>query len=837
MNKANVKIHNHFDLFIEKNGMSKHVGHAENVVTDYFYKEFDSFLYGSISRSNNWIFYKYLCFGSGTAEPTTDVSRLESPLGYKAFIKDSVKYDEDDTYIILQGHIALNPEEFVGSIISEVGLQWDASTTSSCVVSHALIRDSQNNVITVTKKADETLKIYATVYIYPITMAGQNLPLFTELRKIYQQRVIENNGSRIADLYSSTTTFPTLALPEEALCGKKKCYNIQAQDEGNTFYLGNYLPAGGLSLLGNVARYDLYSASKPDSDPVILADLDGGCNCNITTTEESQGTSFNQTLSVDYCNGLDIYGFSSFYNSQQIAVGAFGLQDVTGAELGSGDGVKTSFDLPHVDCQNVSVLLNNTPATFTLKEENLDEQIPLINIQNLSMACERGAKYAAMFTEYQDGYIVPFSSYERDNNLILMCSYVHEVESALKHDYVELTIPWIVEQEISYVGINAICDVVSFPDDSAIILNYYSDIPRHQIFAYDKVTGTVGVSLRSESIGWMLPSQDGSCLFRHAIRDVENNKWFDGIECYSVTRTANALTLTLDSTTTPYSSPSKPVVISRQGSAYVNNYITLCTTPTTDSIETTTTIKKFRYNYGTKSFTQIDDSTLGYVQNENYAVQYSDETINQSTDAGVSKPIVIGTKNGNEIEWSDPIDLPTLPDNCYYKQILTVGDKDDVVGIMIEVKQVGSSGYVTFVSCLNFKLDSNDTYQVVNHKNEVMHALEYYHAGSVSTCVNFCWDTVTIADKTLRLSEASSYFRKAFIGSKMYISSNNYLNYSATGLNTINVVRKNKQRVVFNTPPAAGVAVTANYQLEYVPKDTNWIIQTDHKVTWGREGE
>src|SRR5690606_11283758 len=85
---------------------------------------------------------------------------LFNHLGTKAATTEDYKYAYPTSYRTRK--IVLNPEEYVGAEITEVGVAY--GSTSSNLVTHALIEDAAGNPISLVKTDTNVVTIYATIY-------------------------------------------------------------------------------------------------------------------------------------------------------------------------------------------------------------------------------------------------------------------------------------------------------------------------------------------------------------------------------------------------------------------------------------------------------------------------------------------------------------------------------------------------------------------------------------------------------------------------------------------------------------------------------------------------
>jgi hypothetical protein len=149
--KAGIGFHNRFDIEVrdKDTGEVKIKGQAENIVLDRAYTRL----------CNYSTYFVNICFGQGTGTLDPTRTTLFSSLGYKAAsTEETIKAFPVSKWT---RKITLNPEEYVGATITEVGI----SDTTNAINTHALITDAEGNPLSITKTDIDVVVIYATVFI------------------------------------------------------------------------------------------------------------------------------------------------------------------------------------------------------------------------------------------------------------------------------------------------------------------------------------------------------------------------------------------------------------------------------------------------------------------------------------------------------------------------------------------------------------------------------------------------------------------------------------------------------------------------------------------------
>jgi len=299
-----VKIHNRFDFYINDKpvayGESEYqAGMAENIVLDQMYTRL-------CARSS---YFVNIHFGTGTGTLSASRTSLFTHLGTKTAVNDAQSKALPTSW--WRQKIVLNPEEYVGSALSEVGIAFGSTSTN--LVTHALIRDMNGNPITLTKTALDVVTIYATVYV-TFSTSNANLQLCG----------MPNNNSLVNYLVGGTA-WPT-------------CY----------FYAGE-------------------NASAPDEgDYAVLSYALGTSSALSWTTDTANKKTHSNTyrFGVDYANGaikeIGLGGGNQanpFFRLVLPAAGLYAGLDIEGVPVGTGDGVLDAFALPSKDVDPTSLVV------------------------------------------------------------------------------------------------------------------------------------------------------------------------------------------------------------------------------------------------------------------------------------------------------------------------------------------------------------------------------------------------------------------------------------------------------------------------------------------------
>jgi len=307
--KQKVNIHNRFDVHIDNIETGEHrelVGY--NIILDQMWTR----LCGGSS------YFGYIHFGKGTGTPTPEGTSLFSHLGTKSAVTEEIiKALPVSSW---KRKIVLNPEEYVDETITEVGIAYGSSANN--LVTHAMLKDSEGNAISITKSDTDVVTIFATVFI----------------------------------------TFVN-AIPELKLIGMP-----------NNNRLINYL-TGGSAPTGSFGLSTIENPySKLGTSATVTWTSDISNRKRKTNTPRFGITSGNGNVKY-----LD---FANLFSLKLPAPGIFSGQPYTGVNVGSGDGVKKSFILPSANIRQSSLVIKKNGLTVSDYIINIKNQESKSRIAN-----------------------------------------------------------------------------------------------------------------------------------------------------------------------------------------------------------------------------------------------------------------------------------------------------------------------------------------------------------------------------------------------------------------------------------------------------------------------
>lgn len=150
-------IHNRFDIVVRDaaTGNVKREYQAENIILNQFWPKF---------ISSSCSIFSHIHIGGGTAQPIASDTTLTSLIIGRAattILLDNSKIFPD-SQISLKKSIRIQDTEYIGTTISEVGIAY--GTTGNNLMTKALVKDMNGNVVSIVKGDGEIIDIFATLY-------------------------------------------------------------------------------------------------------------------------------------------------------------------------------------------------------------------------------------------------------------------------------------------------------------------------------------------------------------------------------------------------------------------------------------------------------------------------------------------------------------------------------------------------------------------------------------------------------------------------------------------------------------------------------------------------
>ena len=305
---------------------------------------------------NTTTYFSTIHFGRGAGTPTPDRNSLFDRIGSKsAETEETIRAFPTSSWT---RQIRLMPEEFVGETLTEVGIGFGSGATE--VVTHAMIKDAEGNPLSLTKTSIDVVTIYATVFVTFMS------------------------GSSEIDFYTDTDN-------------KLMMYLTGTSFSNPELFLGDF---GGSTMYNGIGYY---------KGTFVLNRINDVANRKIT---------FSNRIGIDNHN-FDIRELfllnilrvnlqeSSIWNGQVIS-----------ENIGVGDGVTTTFELPWYDLENLELSLDgqvtSNYTTANLGWENKE-------LHPFAMLADAGVivtgappMYKGMFTGIVEEW--PFEDFEIEVN-------------------------------------------------------------------------------------------------------------------------------------------------------------------------------------------------------------------------------------------------------------------------------------------------------------------------------------------------------------------------------------------------------------------------------------
>ena len=315
-----VNLHNRFDIEVINSitGEVKQKAEAYNIVLDQMYTR----LCGGSS------YFVNIHFGTGTGTLSPSRTSLFTHLGTKAAANEElIKAIPVSSW---KRKIVLNPEEFVGSTITEVGIAFGATNTN--LVTHAMLKDAEGNPISITKTDTDVINIYATVFV-----------TFAERTELFYASMPDSNT------------------------------------------LVNYLIGGGTAPTGSFGLNEIRGPhARLGSTATVTWTSD---------TANKQRKTNVQRFSISTGNGhVKTLDFTNVFDLKLPATGIFSGQAYSGVPIGTGDGTIVEWSLPSANIRqdSIAIKINGASTSAYTKNEKFVYSVKRNNPAVLPIGTGRG---------------------------------------------------------------------------------------------------------------------------------------------------------------------------------------------------------------------------------------------------------------------------------------------------------------------------------------------------------------------------------------------------------------------------------------------------------------
>jgi hypothetical protein len=788
---AKTKIHNHFDFYSVKvdSNDEKHVGHAENVVLDRFY----SWLWGAIncSRASGMNCISSIALGTGTTTPSTANSDLTAPCFCADASRTNKGYNSTYGYWEYEYTYELQPTDQVGVHLSEVGLATYHNTTGF-TVTKALITDNNGNPIALVKAADEKLIIKATIYIYdPVYSVPANRPAHALM-----PQWMENWGRY---QYYSDTPKADWATPIHCIIS----------GEIFTGWTGNYNSSHHYTFLASGGKFKGLSDVCCELREITSARF--GCSSDTyLTTSDTYRSPATYTLNANKFNNndsrytMDIYkiGFGvgeSSISSSVFHMSCANLPDtvVSGLTLGTADGVKDTWYVPHEDAKNLTC----SAGTFNVVTERISEAVPVINNSALAVyygvgngVYDNGDNTYSMQSELIR-YLNGCAHFCRWDNGAKYLYGVYYYKDATSGEYrsipVRINIPTLTTDYSCNV------EVFALPDNSGLLIyahaNTNGSFMKSYVVSFDYTTGVAGAVLYT-STNRVKFSQDMNYLL-YASRD----NGYNVVHVQSLVRTSSAITAT-ESFSQQFETTSYLGYLVSCGTSYIKDGLVKLAR----YVSTNCDNYLLKIDYVAKTITKVLHT--GYNPNcvsTNYACALVSNVLTVYSIANeVATAIYTQDLTGTAVSTA-PLVVTSLietQDRIYVIFGLNTNRSNTSQLVIILAKDINNSWY-----------NMND----IHLYEPSMGGYDFYDD------IGVIHSEFTIGDYVIALNAMECPGK-----------GNNTYNTGQVGTSYCNsmaipcIRRQAKIGLKFATPPASGTSIVVGYTLDYLPKDGNWILAT-----------
>lgn len=310
------RIHNRFEIEVRdaRTGEIKQRGQAENIILNRMYERLCNF--------NSY--FNYIHFGKGEGALDTSRNILFDELGYKQAVTEEIIKDFPISRWVRK--IVLNPEEYVGESITEVGISdtYSSSKSSSYINTHALIKDAEGNLLNILKTDTDVVVIYATVFI----------ELQNRSENIYFTNLPNNNA------------------------------------------LLNYL-CGGSAPSGDIEIGRSWHKGTWSTDSKIISKAS-----TKTINAADRKIVYYVRFGVDEGNdGISEIGLKNIFSCKLPETGVFTQNNIINRQIGVGDGVQDTFNIPDKRISDLTIKTDNAISSDYAHSKELSINY---NIQSLT---------------------------------------------------------------------------------------------------------------------------------------------------------------------------------------------------------------------------------------------------------------------------------------------------------------------------------------------------------------------------------------------------------------------------------------------------------------------
>jgi hypothetical protein len=516
---------------------------------------------------------------------------------------------------------------------------------------------------------------------------------------------------------------------------------------------------------------------------------------NTTEGNVTPGTSKPVTADI-YQIGYHTRDSSGEYHASCYPIGDIPITNVT---LGTGDGTKDKFYIPHENASNITCSVTG----YTIEETQVSEVTPLYQYDAVGDIFNKkrndyygGAVYTTKgeWIPYKQGYF--HGNLWMQSEHMLYGIYIY-YDSATQQYYCNperINCPNLTMESdplALWIAPDKSCVTVIMADSSA-----NPSYLKSYIIDYDYTTGTFGNILYTSTTRPMF-TQDMTRLVE--VKGIGSNSFFS-ICVSTFVRTNSAITPTLEFTVNT-AVTNGSAKCSPQGKSYIMDGIVKVSGGT---------CKTYKLDIPNKTgailqYTGFDSGLC----TPNYAASFASNILTiYNVVGGVATQVY--TKDCSDTQFvSKSLVIKSLVEynNRLYVMFAYAGQYSYGTAMIILAKDTDGNWYIVNEQTYGYATPTDGKQSSV---------------GGLTVSEMVINNTYTVVDNAVDFESGTS-------GGGSYTSAQ-----YRSSLDAPCIRRKKGIRLKFATPPASGTAVVVGYHLDYFPKDTNWILATTPTVAFSR---
>lgn len=345
------RLHNRFDIEVvdARTEEVRQTAQAENLILDGAWTHIINFNYDDTWNGYYPVYdwFGKIRFGTGTGTLSAARTALFTPLGTKTCETTEWSFNQAENYASLRRRITLLESEYIGSILSEVGVATGASSDVLCT--HALLKDMNGNDVTIEKTGTDIIYIYGTTYLQLPAFTGLDMPIdFFRCWPGSNPLMAGLLGQRVIS-FSTGGTF------NETAYSMHPDLIAAYTGEVGSVHMDTYQPSG-----------YIYIVRTPNTAPGYTQSIDLP-NRTMTIHHRIPAANGNDTAGIK----MLLLGTGNSYRHRNCLIARFPSAYHTQARLeeqiGTGDGINSSFATSFPFIQGDAVVkVDGTPVNATI---------------------------------------------------------------------------------------------------------------------------------------------------------------------------------------------------------------------------------------------------------------------------------------------------------------------------------------------------------------------------------------------------------------------------------------------------------------------------------------